>query len=165
VRPCNICFWSIYGSDKGVCLFCGVRYCNYIVIKNRRLQSTNTIINIPIRNLKLYIVYIFQWATGKEFFPLNPPNPVVLKVCLDPLNSRLEWTFLASLYFGITQISTDSKSMRASFKIFPLVSWCELFKDLIRYSRWLGWKLLINSASVDKERSFWNGGVFLGVLR
>ena len=57
--------------------------------------------------------------------------------------------------------------MRAPFKVFPLVSWCELAtsKDLIGLSRCLEWELLINSTRVDEERSFRNGGVFLEFLK
>ena len=106
------------------------------------------------RDLELYIVDFFcEPYVNQTILSLKPP-PQVLDVFLDPLNRRLECTLFASLYFGITQIATNSKSMRAPFKVFPLVSWCEPSENLIGFSRCLEWELCINSARVDEERNF-----------
>ena len=93
------------------------------------------------RNQELFVHCNYSLKQRIPSFKFKRP-PTDLDVFLDPLNSRLECTFLASLYFGITQIAPDSKSMSTSVKIFPLVAWCELAtsKDLIGFNRCLIWK-------------------------
>ena len=102
------------------------------------------------------------------YFGLSPKLRLILphsQLTLEPGDCGIECSFLASLHLRVGEISSHSKSVGASFKIFPLISRSilpisqNLVGDGLRLER----EPLVISAAVDEDGGLGQCEIFLGM--
>lgn len=93
-----------------------------------------------------------------------PQVVFLLQEPVEELDRGLERAFLSCLGLWIGQITTNSKPVRASFKVLAAVCVGELLpatKNFIGFGLRFVWEPLVERAGVDEERSFGKFLVFL----